>query len=75
MIGSATLSICYVACGRSGAYVAQSLKPWDIAGACAILRIAGGKNTNWHGKSNGYLENESIVASNRKLHSEILKEI
>lgn len=72
VIGSAALSICYVACGRSGAFVAQSLKPWDIAGACAILRIAGGKNTDRHGKRNCYLENESIVASNMKLHSEIL---
>jgi len=36
MIGSAALSLAYVACGRFDAYIEQNIKLWDIAAGVAI---------------------------------------
>jgi len=75
VLGSAALDICYVACGRGGAAVMESIKPWDYAGAGAILKAAGGEITDWSGQKNRYLGSEGVVASNGRLHAEILAEI
>lgn len=42
MIGSAALSICYVACGRVDAYYEKDIMLWDIAGGIPIVLGAGG---------------------------------
>lgn len=42
MIGSAALSMAYVAIGRFDAYVEDDVKLWDIAGGAAIVEAAGG---------------------------------
>ena len=44
MIGSAALSICYVACGRTDAYYEKDIMLWDIAGGIPIALGAGGKS-------------------------------
>ena len=43
LIGSAALSICYVACGRADAYREDNIMLWDIAAAGAIAQAAGGR--------------------------------
>ena len=42
-LGSAALSLVYVACGRADAYAERSIMLWDVAGAAAIILGAGGK--------------------------------
>lgn len=41
MIGSAALSLAYVACGRFDAYMEDSIKLWDIAAGIAINKAVG----------------------------------
>ena len=42
MIGSAALSMAYVACGRIDAYAENTIKLWDVAAGIAIVESAGG---------------------------------
>jgi myo-inositol-1(or 4)-monophosphatase len=41
-LGSASLDLCYVACGRLDAYVERGLRPWDLAAARLVVEEAGG---------------------------------
>ncbi|XP_011200461.2 uncharacterized protein LOC105224163 [Bactrocera dorsalis] len=41
-MGSAALTLCYVASGRFDCYHVEDLMPWDIAAGAVILREAGG---------------------------------
>lgn len=41
-LGSAALSVVYVACGRVDAYHESGIQLWDVAAGLAILRAAGG---------------------------------
>ena len=43
MIGSATLSTTWVACGRADAYSEESTMLWDIAAGAALIEAAGGR--------------------------------
>jgi myo-inositol-1(or 4)-monophosphatase len=74
MKGSAALEICYVACGRADAYFHSGLSPWDVAAGTFILKCAGGKSTDFSGGDN-YLFGKEIVASNGKIHKEIMEGI
>jgi myo-inositol-1(or 4)-monophosphatase len=42
LLGSAALSLAYVASGRVDAYVERDIKIWDVAAGLAIVRAAGG---------------------------------
>ena len=42
ILGTAALSLCYIAAGRMDAYIEQSTHLWDFAAAQAILEAAGG---------------------------------
>lgn len=42
ILGTAALSLCYVAAGRLDAYIEQSIHLWDFAAARLILETAGG---------------------------------
>jgi len=44
LIGSAALSIAYVACGRFDVYMEKGIMLWDIAAGIAIAVAAGGKS-------------------------------
>jgi myo-inositol-1(or 4)-monophosphatase len=43
MIGSAALSLAYVAAGRGDAYYERDIRIWDVAAGLAIVLAAGGK--------------------------------
>jgi myo-inositol-1(or 4)-monophosphatase len=43
MIGSAALSMAYVAAGRADAYQEENIMPWDIAAGWALVESAGGR--------------------------------
>jgi myo-inositol-1(or 4)-monophosphatase len=43
LIGSAALSLSYVASGRADAYLERNIMLWDVAGGLAIVKAAGGR--------------------------------
>ena len=70
--GSAALDLAYVACGRADAYFEAGVKPWDIAAGVLLVREAGGKVTDFRGRSTGPMDNRGlatrqIVAANLKV--------
>jgi myo-inositol-1(or 4)-monophosphatase len=42
LLGSAALSLAYVACGRGDVYIEQRIRIWDIAAGVALVNAAGG---------------------------------
>lgn len=43
VLGSAALSLAYVACGRADAYEERGIALWDVAAGIALVRAAGGE--------------------------------
>ncbi len=70
--GAAALDLCYVATGRFDGYWEFHLQPWDKAAALLILSEAGGKSSNLSGEPLT-LEDTQNLASNGKIHAEMLK--
>ena len=73
-LGSASLTLSYIACGRVDLYVRGSLHPWDIASGLRLIEEAGGSVTDWRGRKE-ILKNQDIVATNKLLHQELLGEL
>jgi myo-inositol-1(or 4)-monophosphatase len=71
-MGSASLDLCYIACGRFDGYWEFSLKPWDIAAGALIIKEAGGEVTDTNGNQLD-LFGEDILASNGKIHKEMIR--
>jgi len=69
--GAATLDLAYVACGRFDGFWEIRLKPWDVAAGVLLVREAGGQATDFGG-SPDCLSGASIVASNGRLHEQML---
>src|SRR5262245_45063080 len=70
--GSASLDLCYTACGRYDGFWEMSLSPWDIAAGALIVREAGGVVTDFLGRD-GYLKTGNVVTANRRIHSSMLE--
>lgn len=66
LLGSSSLGVAYVACGRLGLYFHKYLYPWDIASGLVLVSEAGGKVIGFDGRAATYKENE-IIASNTRL--------
>lgn len=71
-LGSAALDLCYVAAGRFDAYWELRLWPWDWAAGILITREAGGQVTNIHGGEAIFDERASLLATNGRLHQDML---
>lgn len=69
--GSAALDLCYVAAGRFDGFWEPELAPWDTAAGALIVREAGGMVTDYAGRPLT-LDSVSCVASNGRLHQQIL---
>lgn len=71
-LGAAALDLSYVACGRACGFWEFNLSSWDFAAGKIIIEEAGGLVT---GKKNETLElkNSYVVASNKKIHPEMIK--
>lgn len=70
-LGSAALSLAYLAGGRLDGYWASQLNPWDAAAGVVLVREAGGMVTNF--QSTPYdLYRPDIVASNGLIHPEFV---
>lgn len=73
-MGSSSVALAYVACGRVDLYVRSDLHPWDIASGILLVKEAGGKVSDWQGKP-ANLQNKEIIAANNKLHQEFLSQL
>jgi myo-inositol-1(or 4)-monophosphatase len=70
-LGSASIDLAYVACGRFDVFFEYDLKPWDITAGTIILREAGGKVSDFRGNMKG-LTGDEIIAANALVFPEIL---
>ena len=64
LLGSAALSLAFVACGRADAYVEEGIALWDVAGGLALVRAAGGAFRTTPYGSDGRL---TVMAANTVL--------
>ncbi len=65
ILGSAALTLCYIAAGRFDAYIENRINLWDFAAARAILEAAGGSCEYTPTSENGL--SGSVIAWNGKL--------
>jgi myo-inositol-1(or 4)-monophosphatase len=70
--GSAALDLCYVAAGRFDGFWEMKLGPWDFAAGSLMVREAGGEITDFLGKRLD-LDGQHVLASNGKIHREMIK--
>ncbi|WP_162416460.1 inositol monophosphatase family protein [Cyclobacterium roseum] len=73
-LGSAAVDLCYVACGRVEGYLEYNLQSYDIAAGTFIVKQAGGEISDFSG-GNNYLFGGQILASNAKIHKDLLAAI
>ncbi len=72
MFGSGLAAMCYIASGRFDVFFNIKTNPWDILPGVLLIEEAGGKVTDINGEKITE-ESTSIVASNGKVHDQILK--
>jgi myo-inositol-1(or 4)-monophosphatase len=71
-LGSAAIDLAWVACGRFDGFYEHKLNAWDSSAGFLLVEEAGGKVTDF--KGNPYSPYQpQIVATNGKIHDEILK--
>jgi myo-inositol-1(or 4)-monophosphatase len=71
--GSAALDLCSVAAGRVDGFWEFNLNPWDTAAGVLLVEEAGGIVTDMQGGP-FHLSSREVLASNRIIHDELLKE-
>lgn len=71
-LGSAAIDLCWVASGRFDGFYEHKLNAWDSAAGFLILEEAGGKVTDFEGTYYSPYQPQ-IVATNGKIHDEIIK--
>lgn len=71
-LGGSALELCFVAEGKFDFVIDGHLSIWDVAAALLIVQEAGGKTTDWSGEPMSPASTQ-IVASNGKIHEELLK--
>ncbi|MBN2484023.1 MAG: inositol monophosphatase [Candidatus Omnitrophica bacterium] len=72
-LGAAALDLCYVASGRAAGFWEFELNPWDFAAGKLIIEEAHGKITDKYGQTVDAGKKSYIVASNGKIHSQMIK--
>lgn len=73
-MGTAAIDLAYTACGRFEGFFEYNLSPWDVAAGVVIVREAGGTVTAFE-QHRSPLFGHQIVASNSKIHAELLSSI
>lgn len=71
-LGSAAIDLCMVARGTYEGYYEMNLKAWDVSAGILILTEAGGKVTNIKNEKHDLFEDKYIVATNGKIHEELI---
>ena len=72
--GSAAVDLCYVAMGRFDGFWEFDLNAWDISAGALIVEEAGGKVSNYAGRSFNHNQ-RNIVASNGLIHDSMISVI
>ncbi|XP_076289742.1 inositol monophosphatase 1-like [Lasioglossum baleicum] len=72
-MGSAALTLCYVAMGAAEAYHCDNLMPWDVAAGVLIIREAGGVVIDTNGGEFNVRSPKVLAAGNHKLAVELEK--
>ena len=72
-LGAAALDLCYVASGRVSGFWEFELSPWDFAAGKLLIEEAGGKITDRKGNPVPLRDKSFIVASNGKIHEQMLQ--
>lgn len=70
--GSAAIDLANTAAGRQGGYFEEILQPWDFAAGKLLVEEAGGRVTDFAGQPVDVTRPGSVLASNGKLHAELL---
>ncbi|PLX26955.1 inositol monophosphatase [Candidatus Parcubacteria bacterium] len=70
-IGSASIELAYVACGRVESIMIPGAHAWDVAAGVLLVSEAGGRVTNFENKK-WNLESRDILASNGLVHKNII---
>lgn len=65
LLGTAALSLAYVACGRVDAYTEEDIMLWDVAAGVALVSAAGGWIEVGKGSVNSWARNIRCAASER----------
>lgn len=74
LIGSAALSMAWLAAGRIEGYLNYRLQPWDVAAASVLVHEAGGQLTTPSGQPWRWSAGESgVVATNGRIHTQLLQ--
>ncbi|HOO98991.1 MAG TPA: inositol monophosphatase family protein [Bacteroidales bacterium] len=68
-LGSASIDMAYVACGRFEAFYEYDLKIWDVAAGIVLVREAGGRVSDFSGREKD-LDGSEIIASNKNVYNE-----
>jgi len=71
-LGSAAMDLCWVAAGRFDGFYEHKLQAWDSAAGFLIVQEAGGRVSDFKGDPYSPYQ-PHIVASNGKIHDELLK--
>lgn len=69
IMGSATLALTYVACGRFHGYIESKVRLWDIAAGGLIVECAGGEFWRLPRKKGEYTF--AIIASNERIRKQV----
>jgi myo-inositol-1(or 4)-monophosphatase len=72
--GSAALDLSYLAAGRFDGFWELKLHPWDVVAGSLMVTEAGGKMTDFQGRSYN-IYSEETLASNGLIHEEMLQAI
>lgn len=70
-IGSASVDLCYVACGRMDAFYEYNLNAWDVAAGALIVKEATGQVVDFKG-GDDWLFGRECVATNSAVHKEFM---
>jgi myo-inositol-1(or 4)-monophosphatase len=71
-MGSASIDLSYVACGRFDGFFEYGLKLWDIAAGSILVREAGGRISDFSGNEKNLTGSETIAA-NSSVYSDFLE--
>lgn len=73
-LGAGSLECAWVACGRADAFIVTQVEPWDATAGAMLVLEAGGKLTDFKGKSWKPVRSDAVF-SNGKIHDKILEVI
>lgn len=74
-LGSAAIDLAYVASGRLDGFWEISIHSWDIAAGALMVEEAGGKVTDVYGGPDYLASPPTIIATNARIHQELVAAI